>query len=70
MSTCARCGKSFECGMTDRQDAEPCWCTTLPPLPPEAYATPGDMSAGSCLCPACLREKLLETGSASGVAPA
>lgn len=51
MSTCSRCQSEFSCGMTDDAErAAPCWCTTLPSLPPERYGAAG------CYCPRCLAE--------------
>lgn len=56
MSTCARCGSTFECGMADTSDDAPCWCTQLPTLPVHAYQTnKDDNTASGCFCPACLR---------------
>ncbi len=56
MSQCAQCGAQFSCGMVDKDDAgdyAPCWCTELPPLL-------GVPLEGSCLCPNCLQERLLQ----------
>ncbi|WP_081801508.1 cysteine-rich CWC family protein [Herminiimonas sp. CN] len=53
MSLCTRCGAPFACGMLDRHDSAPCWCSQLPALPAAAI----DAAAGAdarCLCPACL----------------
>jgi len=50
MSVCPRCGAAFECGMAECTP-EPCWCTRLPPLAPDASAA----EAAACYCPACLR---------------
>jgi hypothetical protein len=57
MSECVRCGKIFDCGMTDAADASPCWCTTLPSLPADLL---GRDTAG-CYCPECLRALLAGT---------
>lgn len=56
MSICPRCGTTFECGMADTSaSGEPCWCTRLPPLPPDAYLPAKDNPASSrCFCPYCL----------------
>jgi len=51
---CARCGRSFECGM--ESGTERCWCADLPPLDP----IPGQ----ACLCPACLRAALTAAAGA------
>lgn len=59
MSECARCGKSFQCGMVDADpptsrsspSSPPCWCTTLPPLPAGMLGR----DAPGCYCPDCLR---------------
>ncbi len=63
-TTCARCGANFGCGAADAA----CWCAALPalqrhdlplqPLPAPATATPGDVAATGCLCPACLAAAL------------
>lgn len=57
MSQCAQCGTEFSCGMVDSLERTPCWCAELPPLA-------GVPLSGTCLCPACLREKLhsIESG--------
>ena len=57
MSICPRCGTSFECGMKDAAaGTEPCWCTQLPTLPPDAYRPDKTNDAASrCFCPYCLR---------------
>jgi hypothetical protein len=47
MSTCARCGARFQCGV---DEPEGCWCARLPVLPAGAL----DADTG-CLCEACLR---------------
>lgn len=58
MSQCAQCGAQFNCRMADEfatqqeRDA-PCWCTQLPALV-------GVPLEGSCLCPNCLHEKILQ----------
>lgn len=54
MSHCARCGKTFECGMSDAGASSPCWCTALPPLPAETLGC----DAASCYCADCLRHLL------------
>jgi hypothetical protein len=56
MSQCAQCGAQFSCGMADRDATDsgaPCWCTELPLLL-------GVPLEGTCLCPNCLRERLLQ----------
>lgn len=54
MSTCPRCGAVFECGMKDAVHAdEPCWCMSLPALPPESYIARA--AANGCFCPGCMR---------------
>lgn len=70
MSVCTRCGAEFACGMTDEPKEAPCWCTTLPLLPPSAYVTAeGNAAGASCFCPACLRA-LLEAEQGDPVATA
>lgn len=44
---CARCGATFECGMT--AGAARCWCADVPRVPI-------DPTLAGCLCPRCLRE--------------
>jgi hypothetical protein len=44
--TCARCGASFECGLSGD-----CWCAAEPYRLPVTKAWIED-----CLCPACLRQ--------------
>jgi hypothetical protein len=68
MSACSHCGASFQCGMADAAPSaekagreEPCWCTRMPLLPPEAYA-----GSASCLCPICLAAKIAEVEQAAG----
>ncbi|WP_409574982.1 cysteine-rich CWC family protein [Sulfuritalea sp.] len=52
---CAQCGAPFRCDM-EAGDAE-CWCARLPPLLP--LPAPADPAApATCLCPACLRQRL------------
>jgi hypothetical protein len=67
MSSCARCGAAFECGMVDEcaegAAGAPCWCTLLPVLPPSAYSAANEDPASSrCFCPGCLRTLLAEAG--------
>lgn len=50
MSNCIACGKAFGCAMVDGKDSSPCWCTTLPTLPPALL----DRAAAGCYCPDCL----------------
>ncbi|MBE9609244.1 cysteine-rich CWC family protein [Chitinilyticum piscinae] len=50
---CSRCSAEFDCG-TGAADGR-CWCTELP------AALPLD-SGADCLCPACLRQRLQESG--------
>ncbi|WP_334189042.1 cysteine-rich CWC family protein [Noviherbaspirillum sp.] len=58
MSICTRCAATFTCGMTDApNDNAACWCTSLPPLPRDAY----NEDEGTCLCPQCLRSLIEET---------
>ncbi|MDZ4255015.1 MAG: cysteine-rich CWC family protein [Sulfuritalea sp.] len=54
-SVCAQCGAQFRCGM-EAGDAQ-CWCASLPPLLPLPAPVEGAAPA-TCLCPACLRQKL------------
>ncbi len=51
MSTCSRCGASFDCAMADQLDA-PCWCVALPAVVP----VPG--VDASCWCPVCLKRHI------------
>ena len=46
---CAICGSGFSCGA----DRAACWCAELPPLPAERR-----VAGASCLCPACLSQRL------------
>ena len=63
MSDCVRCGKTFQCGMVDAGAPDPCWCTTLPPLPASALGR----EAAGCYCPDCLRALLAGTNGDAGV---
>ncbi len=54
MSACVACGKIFQCGMADAGAPDPCWCTQLPPLPPERLAAANASGQAACFCPACL----------------
>jgi hypothetical protein len=55
MNICPDCGTAFKCGMTE-DSSGPCWCTQLPPLPPQAYAPDKtDAATSRCFCPNCLR---------------
>ncbi len=54
MSTCAKCGAGFDCGMVEANAPSPCWCTALPPLPAGWLGR----EAAACYCPACLRALL------------
>lgn len=56
MSACVQCGQQFNCGMADIPATEPCWCMSLPPLPPALLASAGD--ATRCFCPTCLQDLL------------
>jgi hypothetical protein len=56
MSACVQCGQQFNCGMADIPATEPCWCMSLPPLPPALLASAGD--AARCFCPTCLQDLL------------
>jgi hypothetical protein len=51
LTRCAVCDALFHCGA---RNATPCWCAALPALPADQLAP------GSCLCPACLRQRLAE----------
>jgi hypothetical protein len=68
MSTCTRCGASFGCAMLDGS-ADPCWCTTLPPVVPVPVPVPlqsGTQDAApGCWCPACLRQHIAQLPKAS-----
>jgi hypothetical protein len=70
MSTCTRCGASFGCAMADG-GAEPCWCTTLPPVVPVPVPAPSgaEQPAPGCWCPACLRQHIAQTAAASSGTP-
>ncbi len=63
-SVCAACGASFRCGMVSA-DAT-CWCFDLPHVlaVPAAATYTGAAAENSdnatCLCPACLAQKLEE----------
>jgi len=48
---CAQCGTAFHCGAND---AERCWCASLPPLAAERLVAGAD-----CVCEACLRQRLM-----------
>lgn len=63
MSECVRRGKTFQCGMADAGAPEPCWCTTLPPLP----ASQLGREAAGCYCPECLRTLLAGAHGDAGV---
>lgn len=67
MSTCTRCGASFDCAMVDpgpdgKLPTAPCWCTYLPPAVPVPELNAAPAAAGAtaaatavgCWCPACL----------------
>jgi hypothetical protein len=59
-SVCAACGAAFRCGMVGA-DAT-CWCYALPhvlAVPTASSAAENGYNA-SCLCPACLDQKLEE----------
>jgi hypothetical protein len=64
MSTCTRCGASFGCAMADG-GAEPCWCTTLPPVVPVPAQGAAQEATPGCWCPACLRQHIAQTAAAS-----
>ncbi|MDN4053821.1 cysteine-rich CWC family protein [Massilia sp. YIM B02763] len=68
MSTCARCGATFGCGMADPDGAggEPCWCTRLPAVVP--LPEPGQRSG--CWCPACLEQHIALQGGTAPRTPA
>ncbi|HEY5800277.1 MAG TPA: cysteine-rich CWC family protein [Burkholderiaceae bacterium] len=62
MSTCARCGAGFSCGMVDAAGSDaPCWCTALPPVLP----VPSD-AVQACYCPACLAAVIASQQPAQG----
>ncbi|WP_375508782.1 cysteine-rich CWC family protein [uncultured Caballeronia sp.] len=48
---CARCGVDFRCG-SQSGDAT-CWCASMPVLPADRLEP-----RLTCLCPACLSEKI------------
>jgi len=58
-NVCPQCGARFRCGM-EGGDKE-CWCASLPPLLPVPVPATGsaDSPGASCLCPECLKAKLL-----------
>jgi hypothetical protein len=58
MSTCKRCGATFNCAMADGNDGSPCWCTALPPAVPLPDTTAA--TDVTCWCPACLRLHIAE----------
>ncbi|QGZ40477.1 cysteine-rich CWC family protein [Pseudoduganella flava] len=65
MSTCTRCGATFHCALGDGNgapDAEPCWCTALPPAVPVPVPGADEVQAEAvgCWCPACLRRHIDE----------
>jgi len=70
MSICTRCGAAFGCAMADGA-AEPCWCTTLPPLVPVPVpaSSGAEQPAPGCWCPACLRQHIAQQGRASSGTP-
>lgn len=52
---CAQCGGKFQCAIA--QGHSQCWCFEYPTVIPNAELVEG---AQTCLCPACLRAKLVE----------
>ena len=56
-NVCPHCGARFRCGM-EGGDKE-CWCASLPPLLPVPATGSADSPGASCLCPECLKAKLL-----------
>lgn len=63
METCARCGKTFGCGMKD--GASTCWCAELPPALPVPVE-----GEGACLCPDCLKAEIARAAGRPGPAKA
>ena len=53
---CPQCGSRFECGA--QLSDTPCWCVSLPALPPQELGR----QAASCYCPSCLGARLKELG--------
>ncbi|MCX7155730.1 MAG: cysteine-rich CWC family protein [Rhodocyclales bacterium] len=63
-NVCPQCGAQFRCGMEGGDKA--CWCASLPALLPlPLKAGPGSNESVSCLCPACLKERLAAPGKPS-----
>ncbi|MCK9389706.1 MAG: cysteine-rich CWC family protein [Sulfuritalea sp.] len=54
---CPQCGARFRCGM-EGGDKE-CWCASLPALLPLPAKSDPASPAASCLCPACLKARLI-----------
>ncbi|TRZ92507.1 MAG: hypothetical protein D4R84_12215 [Rhodocyclaceae bacterium] len=57
-NVCPQCGALFRCGM-EGGDTE-CWCAALPALLPVPATSGPDSPAASCLCPVCLKARLVE----------
>jgi len=55
-STCARCGATFECGLSAGRGQ--CWCATLPAVAP-------DRALATCLCPRCVHAVIAPRGGAA-----
>lgn len=55
MSRCTACGAEFTCGMADRNDGAPCWCSNLPAVLPLPAGTGLEKS---CYCPQCLQRRI------------
>lgn len=55
---CQQCGAAFVCGSGGQQGQ--CWCADLP------HVVPLGEEGRDCLCPACLRDRLLRCDKESG----
>lgn len=64
MSSCPRCGVTFECGMADADAGEPCWCTRLPTLRLSEKRPDKDDTNSKCFCPDCLRALVTKQNAA------
>ncbi|KAB8039277.1 cysteine-rich CWC family protein [Janthinobacterium aquaticum] len=67
MSQCSRCGAAFQCGQTDPQATQACWCMALPPAVP--VPVPASVTAG-CWCPACLHAHIASLADKAPPSPA
>lgn len=56
ITPCSRCGAPRTCAV-EAGLATPCWCLSMPKLPPEQLT--GSLS---CMCPACLQAALRTAG--------